>query len=148
VDVTAREATDVSDEDSEVLALDTLLDILMDGRKVLDCPQHPLRLMKSSDKTGVDLRDDESTRLAHIIWHVPDFPNRQPPMPPVSLGANSYGMGTHRPSPHGVQRALLLGREHAQVIVCTTIVVNVVTEYVRQAGSGFFRQPRELFHLK
>jgi hypothetical protein len=92
VDVTAREATDISDEDSEVLAVNTFPNILVDGRKVLDCPQHSLRLVKSSDKTGMDLKDDERACLAHTTSHTPDSPNRQPPMMLISLDANSRGM--------------------------------------------------------
>jgi len=71
VDVTTREATDVPDEDSEVLAVNTLPNILIERRKVLDCPQHSLRLMKPSDKTGVDLEDDGWACLAYIFRTYP-----------------------------------------------------------------------------
>ena len=148
MDVTAFEATNISDEDGEVLAVNAFPNILVDGRKVLDCPQHSLRLVKSPDKTSMDLKDDERACLAYDLSRVPDSPNRQPPMLPVSRGANTHGIGTHRPLSEGVQRALLLGREHAQVVVCTAKVENVVAKYVCQSGSGFFSLARELFHLR
>lgn len=149
MDVTTREAADISDNDGEVLAVNTFPDILVDGRKVLDCPQHSLRLVKPADKTGVDLKDDERACLAYILSHVPDSPNRQPPVLPVSLSANAYGIGAHRPLFEGVQRDLLRwDREVAEVIVCTAVVVTVVTNYICQSGSGFFSLAQKLFHLK
>lgn len=148
MDVTAFEATNISDKDSEELAVDAFPDILVDGRKVLDCPQHCLRLVKSAGKTSMDLKDDKRACLAYVLSRVPDSPNRQPPMLPVSRGANAHGIGTHRPISEGVQGPLLRGREHAQVMVHTAIVVTVVANDICQSGGGFFSLARELFHLK
>ena len=117
MDVTAREATYISNEYSEILALKTFPDVLVDGGKVLDCPQHSLRLVESPDKTGVDLKDDEHACLVYTASHLPVSPNRQLPVVLVSLGGDPRGMRTHSPTSQGVQHALLLRREHTQVIM-------------------------------
>ena len=148
VDISTREAADISDKDSEVLGIDTFADILVEGRKVLDCPQHSLRLVKPTDKTGVDLKNDERACLAYTLSHVPDSPNGRRPMVPVSHSANAYRMCTHRPILEGVQRDLLRERVVAQVVVGTAVVVTVVTNYICQSGSGFCSLARELIHLK